>query len=102
MSPTAMTHLGDDINDYIAKSGGLTDVADINHIYVIHANGEAEKASIGSYLFASNHVDVKKGDVIVVPKKLVFDTNMDIAGSIADIFYKLTLTVASLHTVGAL
>ncbi len=102
MSPTAMTHLGDDINDYISKSGGLTDVADINHIYVIHANGEAEKASIGSYLFASNHVDVRKGDVIVVPKKLVFDTNMDIAGSIADIFYKLTLTVASLHTVGAL
>ncbi len=102
MSPTAMTHMGNDINDYIAKSGGLTDVADIDHIYVIHANGEAEKASIGSYLFSSNHVDVKKGDVIVVPKKLVFDTNMDIAGNIADIFYKLTLTVASLHTVGAL
>ncbi len=102
MSPTAMTHLGDDINDYIARSGGVTDVADIEHIYVIHANGEAQKASIGSYLFASNKVEVKKGDVIVVPKKLVFDTNMDIAGSIADIFYKLTLTVASLHTVGAL
>ena len=102
MNPLATVYLGDNVKDYISKSGGLTEIADTEHIYVLHANGEAEKATVGSYLFSSNKVDVKTGDVIIVPKKLMFQRGIDVVGEVADIFYKLTLTVAAMHTVGAL
>ncbi|MCH9814504.1 MAG: SLBB domain-containing protein, partial [Epsilonproteobacteria bacterium] len=102
MNPMASTYLGDNIREYIKKSGGLTEVADTEHIYVMHANGEAEKATLGSYLFSSNKVNVKKGDVIIVPKKLMFQRGIDLVSEVADIFYKLTLTVAAMNTVGVL
>ncbi len=103
MQPSALTYKGDNINTYIRSSGGLTHLADSEHIYVIHANGEARKADLGSFLFSSNDVEIQKGDVIVVPKQYYFDTRgMDITKDIADIFYKISLTVAAAHTVGAL
>ncbi len=102
MNPMASIYLGDNISNYISKSGGLTEIADTDHIYVMHANGEAQKASMGSYLFSSNKVNVKKGDIIIVPKKLMFQRGIDVVGEVADIFYKLTLTVAAMRTVGAL
>ncbi len=101
MTSTAMTYYSSDINDYISRSGGLTEIADVDHIYVLHANGEARKATLGSYLFSSNEVEIKKGDAIIVPKKLMFRTGLDMTREIADIFYKLSLTVAAWHTVGA-
>ncbi len=102
MNPMALTYMGDNVRDYISRSGGLTEIADTDHIYVLHANGEAQKASVGSYLFSSNNVKIKAGDVIIVPKKIMFERGIDIAGDIADIIYKLTLTVAAMHTVGAI
>ncbi len=100
MNPMALTYMGSSVRNYIRRTGGLTEIADSDHIFVLHANGEAEKASIGSYLFASNNVDVKAGDVIIVPKKIMFERGIDIAGDIADIIYKITLTVAAMNTVG--
>jgi protein involved in polysaccharide export with SLBB domain len=102
MNPMALTYMGDNIRQYINRTGGLTEIADADHIYVLHANGEAQKASLGSYLFSSNNVNVKKGDVIIIPKKIMFERGIDIAGDIADIVYKLTLTVAAMNTVGVL
>ncbi len=102
MNPMASIYLGNNVRDYISKSGGLTELADTDHIYVLHANGEAQKATLGSYLFSSNRVNIKKGDIIIVPKKLMFQRGIDIVGEVADIFYKLTLTVAAMRTVGAL
>ncbi len=103
MLPTALTYQGDNIKDYIDRSGGLTHLADSEHIYVIHANGEARKANLGSFLFSSNDVEIKRGDVIMVPKEYYLDTRgMDLTKDLADIFYKLSLTVAAAHTVGAI
>ncbi len=103
MLPTALTYEGDNIKDYIDRSGGLTHLADAEHIYVIHANGEAQKASLGSFLFSSNDVKIKRGDVIMVPKEYYLDTKgMDLTKDLADIFYKLSLTIAAAHTVGAI
>ncbi len=102
MNPMALTFMGENVRAYINRCGGLTEVADSDHIYVLHANGEAQKASLGSYLFASNNVDVKRGDVIIIPKKIMFERGIDIAGDIADIIYKITLTVAAMNTVGVL
>ncbi len=102
MNPMALTYMDDNVRTYINRTGGLTEIADSDHIYVLHANGEAQKASLGSYLFSSNNVDVKRGDVIIIPKKIMFERGIDIAGDIADIIYKITLTVAAMNTVGVL
>ncbi len=102
MNPMALTYQGDDVQTYIRKCGGITELADSEHIFVLHANGEAEKASIGSYLFSSNNVNIKQGDVIMIPKKIMFERGIDIAGNIVDMVYKLTLTLASMRTVGAI
>ncbi len=103
MLPTALTYESSDIQSYINKSGGLTHLADNEHIYVIHANGEAQKANLGSWLFSSNDTCIRKGDVITVPKKFYYDTrNIELSKDLADIFYKISLTVAAAHTVGAL
>jgi len=102
MNPMALTYISDNVKNYISRCGGLTEIADADHIYVLHANGEAEKASMGSFLFSSNSVEVKRGDVIIIPKKIMFERGIDIAGDIADIVYKLTLTVAAMNTVGVL
>ena len=102
MNPMALTYMGEDVKDYISRCGGLTEIADSDHIYVLHANGEAEKASFSSFLFSSHHVKVKRGDTIIIPKKIMFERGIDIAGDIADIIYKITLTVAAMNTVGVL
>jgi len=102
MNPTAITYKSEDVDYYIQKSGGLSSLADIDQIFVIHANGETQKADFGSYLFSSNDVRIRKGDVIVVPKRLLFEDNMDIAKDITSILYRISLTVAAMHTVGAL
>ena len=103
MVPTALTYEGPNVEDYIDRSGGLTHLADSEHIYVIHANGEARRATLGSFLFSSNNVTIHKGDVIMVPKQFYIDSyGMDLTKDLADIFYKLSLTVAAAHTVGAI
>ncbi len=99
MSPTAIIYQSEDIMDYLEKSGGLTDLADGSSIYIVHANGEAKKYKTG--LFASS-ISVKKGDVIVVPQKLVTTTGMQFTKDVAGILYQFAVTAASLKTVGAL
>jgi len=45
---------------------------------------------------------ITKGDTIVVPRKLITTTGMQVAKDISTILYQFALTAASLHTVGAL
>jgi hypothetical protein len=79
--------------------GGLTSIADDDHIYVVHANGESEKFVRG--LFLSSQVSVRPGDVIVVPQLLVTTTGIQVAKDISSILYQFAVTAASLKTVGA-
>ena len=102
MSPTAVIYDNDNDNvmSYITRVGGFTPIADDDHIYVVHANGEAEK--VDGDLFYSSQASVRPGDVIVVPQVLVTSTGMKVAKDIASILYQFAITAASLKTVGAL
>ncbi len=100
MNPTSIIYDDDDVAFYLSKAGGLTQLADDENIYVIHANGEAQKYSAG--IFLSDSVDVKSGDVIVVPQELITTTGMQLTKDIAGIVYQFAITAASLKTVGAL
>jgi protein involved in polysaccharide export with SLBB domain len=99
MSPTAVIYDDDDVMSYIARVGGFTPIADDDHIYVVHANGEAQK--YGGDLFLSAQASVRPGDVIVVPQVLVTSTGMQVAKDISSILYQFAITAASLKTVGA-
>ena len=100
MSPTAVIYDDDDdVMSYIARVGGFTPIADDDHIYVVHANGEAQK--FGGNLFLSAQASVRPGDVIVVPQVLVTSTGMQVAKDISSILYQFAITAASLKTVGA-
>jgi len=99
MSSTAVIYDDDDVMSYITRVGGLTSVADDDHIYVVHANGESEK--FGRGLFLSSQVSVRPGDVIVVPQLLVTTTGIQVAKDISSILYQFAVTAASLKTVGA-
>jgi len=85
---------------YLQKAGGLTQKADSDNIYIVHANGEAQKYETG-YLFHSD-TDIKKGDTVVVPVKIEVTSNLQIAKDVSSVLYQLAVTAASLSTLGAL
>ena len=75
---------GDDVIDYISRSGGFTDNANEDDIIVIRANGETE---------LGRSVRIMPGDeVIIMPEVKI--NNLDLASSVADILYKAVLAVA--------
>lgn len=89
------------LGDYIEKAGGYKkESADKGGIYVVKSNGDAER--LGSGYFLVSNVALEYGDTIVIPKKIEVTSNMSIISAIADITYKLAVTVASLNTVGAI
>ena len=101
MSPTAVVYQSNDVNYYIEKAGGLSQKADSSSIYVIHANGSAEKVQNGWFSGNSTHI-VRRGDTIVVPQELVTTSGLQLSKDISSIFYKFALTVAAMHSVGVL
>ena len=61
------------INDYLLKSGGITDSADKKYIYVVHPNGEVNKVQNTRISFLSNRgndILIYPGSVIYVPRKV--------------------------------
>jgi len=85
-------------NDYVEKAGGLTMKADTDNIYIVHANGVAQRASLGG-IFSSS-TDIRTADTIIVPMKIELQSNMQVAKDISSILYQFAVTAASLKTVG--
>jgi polysaccharide export outer membrane protein len=88
-----------DRDDYINRSGGLTQKADKKQIYVIRANGEVLAAS-GSAWFGGKEQSILAGDTIVVPLNADKVSALYLWTSIADILSKIALTVAAFNAVG--
>jgi len=97
MNPSAVIHISNDAQSYIDRAGGLKESADESNIFVIHANGEAEKVSRHFY---SVNANVGVGDSIVVPIKLDAYPTMLFVKDISSILYQFAITVAALHTIG--
>ena len=101
LNPSAQIYNPDfTFSDYIEKCGGLKESAGVDSIYVIHANGEAEKIETG-YFFIGNS-KIKRGDTIVVPMKIDTISNIQLAKDITSIFYQLAVSAAALKTIGSL
>ena len=89
-----------DVDNYIAKAGGLNMNADDDFIYVIKANGEAFKFEKNFYFGGSQ--EVFKGDTIVVPLKIDIVSDIEFAKDVTQIVYQLAVTAASLNSIGSL
>ena len=98
LTPSAFVYTSDSALDYIKQAGGVTSSAE-DIYFVVHANGFTQKGGFG---WTSSDIDIKNGDVITVPVKIVTSTWYGIAKDISSIVYQLAVTAASLKTVGAL
>lgn len=95
------SHLFNDqwtVNDYLEKSGGLSNRADDNKIYVVKADGSVFLPNQSGWLTHQNS-ELSPGDTIVVPldtdriKKLTLWTN------VSQIVYQLALGAAAVKSL---
>ena len=86
------------VEEYLEKSGGLNQKADIDNIYIVHPNGEAERYE-QSYLFG-NGSEIRTGDTIIIPIKIETASYSTVAKDVSQILYQFAITAVSLKTVG--
>ena len=83
-------------DDYIARSGGPTRMADTDHIYIVRANGMVDSYD------GWHKKPIGPGDVIVVPEKLqVFDP-LSSALDWSKVLYQVGVAIASMKVIGIL
>jgi len=88
-----------DADDYINLASGLTQGADAERIYVIHADGTSEPLESGWWIFASS-ADVHAGDTVVVPMHIDKYNQLDLWESVSKIMAGFAVTIATLNTIG--
>lgn len=88
-------------DDYISMSGGMTNKADDDRIYVVRANGSVMAGS-RSYWFGSRTAGIEPGDTIVVPMDIERLRPLTLWTSIGQIAYQFGLAIAAWHTIGVL
>ncbi len=98
----ATSHLysdGMDVEDFISQSGGVTQLADEEKIYVVRSNGsvvaDATSGFFGGY-------SPEAGDTIIVPQDLERIRPLTYWTSITQILYQLGVAAAAWQTVGAI
>lgn len=87
-----------DYRDYIDRSGGTTDKADEDRIYVIKANGGVQLPGEGHW-FASNSVRIDPGDTIVVPLDADKLDQLVLWRDVSQIFYQIALGAAAVGSL---
>ena len=95
--PTAHLYGSSNPMTYVDLSGGVTEVGNKKGIYVIHANGGVEQAH---HWFWHAHVD--PGATIVVPVKVDRVSSLKLATDLTRVFYQISISLASLRTIGVI
>jgi protein involved in polysaccharide export with SLBB domain len=84
--------------DYIFRSGGLTNKADEDRIYIIKANGGVHIPEASNW-FASNHQTLEPGDTIVVPLDADKVDEVILWRDMSQIFYQIALGVVAVGSL---
>lgn len=101
--PTSLLFLTDkNVGDYIAMSGGVTNLADKRRAYIIRKNGEVLPASKRTLVILRKYQKVYPGDTIVIPIESNRVHPLEYWKGISQILFQLATTAAALDTVGAL
>jgi protein involved in polysaccharide export with SLBB domain len=82
-------------DEYISRSGGLSQRADRKRIYVVRASGQVE-ANTGSWFRRDGGAEIRPGDAIVVP----LDVDQPLArwSAITQIIYNLAIAAAAVNS----
>lgn len=81
--------------DYIAMSGGLTQRADKNRIYVVRADGSVVS---GGHSWFGGSIEVKPGDTVVVPLDAERMRALPLWTAVTTIIYNLAVAVAAVNS----
>ncbi|KZY46037.1 hypothetical protein A3732_08365 [Oleiphilus sp. HI0050] len=84
--------------DYIERSGGLTDRADDDRIYIIKADGGVQIPDSSSW-FASNETRLAPGDTVVVPLDADKVDQVVLWRDMSQIFYQIALGAAAVGSL---
>lgn len=84
--------------DYIERSGGLTNKADEDRIYIIKANGGVKIPKTSNW-FASNSQTLDPGDTIVVPLDADRVDEVILWRDMSQIFYQIALGAAAVGSL---
>lgn len=84
-------------DDYIAKSGGVTQKADRKRIYIVRANGDVVTGHRGGWFRRSGAVEMRPGDTIVVPLNTERVSPLALWQSVTTIIYNLAIAALLVH-----
>jgi len=83
-------------DEYINRSGGLTERGDRKRIYVVHANGQVVVSASGRWFNRGGGAIILPGDTIVVP--LQVDRPLARWSAITQIVYNLAIAAAAVNS----
>jgi protein involved in polysaccharide export with SLBB domain len=83
-------------DDYIGKSGGVTQRADRKHIYVVRADGSVA-GSRGGW-FRRSTSEIRPGDTIVVPLDTERVRPLPLWTAVTQIIYNLAIAAAAVNS----
>jgi polysaccharide biosynthesis/export protein len=84
-------------DDYIQKSGGVTQHADRKRIYVVRANGDVVSGNRSGWFRRSQSTDIRPGDTIVVPMDTQKVPWLPLLAAITTIIYNLAIGYILVH-----
>jgi protein involved in polysaccharide export with SLBB domain len=85
-------------DDYIAKSGGITQKADKKRILVVRANGDVVSGERNGWFRRSQSTEMHPGDTIIVPLDTERVRALPLWQAVTQIIYNLTVGAYFIHT----
>jgi len=99
-SPTSQIYrTGWTRDDYIHKSGGLTQKADRKRIYVVRANGDVVGGERTGWFRRTQSVEMRPGDTIVVPLNAEHIPALPLWTAVTTILYNIAIAVLALKSL---
>jgi polysaccharide biosynthesis/export protein len=86
-------------DDYIAKSGGITQKADRKRIYIVRANGDVISGERRGWFRRSQIIQMHPGDVIVVPLDTERVRALPLWQAVTTIIYNLAVALLAIRSV---
>jgi polysaccharide export outer membrane protein len=84
-------------DDYIARSGGVTQKADRKRIYVVRANGDVISGERRGWFRRSRSIEMRPGDTIVVPLDTERVRALPLWQAVTTIIYNLAVAFLAVH-----
>lgn len=86
-------------DDYIAKSGGITQKADSKRIYVVRVNGDVVSGERRGWFRRSQSIEIHPGDTIVVPLDTERVRALPLWQAVTTIIYNLAVALLAVRSV---